>query len=425
MEKGPLTTDEDKYLRKIYYNPRNPGSYGGIDRLHRQVKKEASMNISKGRIKRWLAEQDVYTKFRPSRTKFPRIPIYASSIGYMWEADLADMNNYKKENNGNAYFLLCIDAFSKKIWTKPLKTKSGKEVAEAFEQIFSKTKPPQKLRTDKGTEFTNVYVQKIFNKYNIEFFTTQNETKSAIAERGIKTIKGRIMKIINASHSYVWIDDIQDVTESYNNSIHSSTKKIPNEVSEKDQAEIWDNLYEELPKHKDSDEKEKTLSTEPDIKLKDEIIKKEKKMNKKKKKKYIKNYKFKIGDQVRVSVLKGKFDREYSQKFTDEVFEIYDRFKRGDIAMYRIRDQNREPIKGVWYTQELQRVFVSPDKLWEIEKIVDTKTEGRGNKKRHMSLVKWNGWPKRFNTWIPTKEIQDVENPKQSTNHESGYKTNV
>lgn len=410
MEKGPLNAEQDKYLRKIYYNPSNPASYGGINRLYKHVKKDGRMRISKGRIKRWLAEQDVYTKFRPIRTEFKRLPIYSSSIGYQWEADLIDMNKYKKENENYTFILLCIDTFSKKVWTKPLKTKNGKEVAQAFDEIFKENKAPRNLRTDKGTEFRNSHVREVFDKYNVNFFTTQNETKCAIAERAVKTIKGKVIKMMAAANKHVWIDDLQDITLSYNNAVHSSTKMIPNKVSDDDQAEIWENLYEKYPPDWGDEE-----SPSKEEKIKSESSK----SSKKKRKRYFKKFKFKIGDQVRVSVLKGKFSREYSQRFTDEIFEVADRFMKNEIALYVLRDQNREPIEGVWYTEELQRVFTSPDKLWAIEEILDTKTEVKNRKKRQLSYVKWVGWPKAFNTWIPTSDIQDIENLKESTNQTS------
>ena len=61
-----------------------------------------------------------------------------------------------RSNSGYRYLLTVIDVFSKYAWIVPLKTKTGKEVAMAFQKLFSSTNTPtSRLWTDKGTEFYN------------------------------------------------------------------------------------------------------------------------------------------------------------------------------------------------------------------------------------------------------------------------------
>ena len=61
-------------------------------------------------------------------------------------------------------------------------------------------------------------------------------------------------------------------------------------------------------------------------------------------------------------------------------------------------------MHGTFYEQELQKVIVSENKEFKIEKIVDRKKVGR----KHMVLVKWLGWPDPFNSWVSEKVIVDV-----------------
>ena len=45
---------------------------------------------------------------------------------------------------------------SKYAWVVPLKNKTGKSLVEAFDHIFKQDERiPERLQTDKGTEFTN------------------------------------------------------------------------------------------------------------------------------------------------------------------------------------------------------------------------------------------------------------------------------
>ena len=64
-----------------------------------------------------------------------------------------DMNKFSDKNDGYKYVLLVIDTFSKYIWLRPLKNKTGNSVKRASENIFSEGRVPARIRTDKGMEF--------------------------------------------------------------------------------------------------------------------------------------------------------------------------------------------------------------------------------------------------------------------------------
>ena len=66
-------------------------------------------------------------------------------------------------------------------------------------------------------------------------------------------------------------------------------------------------------------------------------------------------FKFEVNDAVRLSIPKGTFDKGYVQKWTDEMFIIYERIPRSP-AIYKIKDRLNEPIDGFFYEYELQKV---------------------------------------------------------------------
>ena len=72
---------------------------------------------------------------------------------------LVIMDSLSKENNGYKYVLTVIDVLSKYAWVGPLKTKSGENLVKAFEKILKKGRKPEKLHSDKETEFTNKLFQ--------------------------------------------------------------------------------------------------------------------------------------------------------------------------------------------------------------------------------------------------------------------------
>ena len=82
------------------------------------------------------------------------------------------MQAFSKDNTGIKYLLTVIDIFSKFVWIVPLKRKTGQEVANAFSMIFKERKP-SKTWVDRGREFYNKDVQKLF-----ELYSTENVKKS-------------------------------------------------------------------------------------------------------------------------------------------------------------------------------------------------------------------------------------------------------
>ena len=79
------------------------------------------------------------------------------------------MDSLRKANNGYNYILTVIDVLSKYAWLEPMKTKPGENLVKAFEKICKKDRQPEKLHTDKGTEFTNRLFQKFLKDKNIVF----------------------------------------------------------------------------------------------------------------------------------------------------------------------------------------------------------------------------------------------------------------
>lgn len=80
-------------------------------------------------------------------------------------------------------------------------------------------------------------------------------------------------------------------------------------------------------------------------------------MNTKKRNKQ--TFKYKIGDDVRISQLKHHFQRDNQQKWTEEYFKVTQRYKRDGMPGYKIKDLTDEQIEGTFYESELQQVVKS------------------------------------------------------------------
>jgi len=103
-------------LKEIYYDPNDPGSYGGVEKLYRRAKEVGERNITRKDVKQFLTDQHSYSLHKPARRNFTRNPTYVKGIDQQWQPDLADMQGLKKENDHYGYIMTVIDVFSKKGW---------------------------------------------------------------------------------------------------------------------------------------------------------------------------------------------------------------------------------------------------------------------------------------------------------------------
>jgi transposase InsO family protein len=368
-----------KMEEKVYYDPANPGSFGGISPLVRALqqrkKKKNKGKPTRRRVIDWLSGQDTYTLHKPVRKRFPRNRYVVFGPNELWQADLNDMRGLSAHNDGYNYLLTVIDVFSKRLFVEPLKRKSGEEVAAAFERIFNSlhTVPPRCLQTDKGTEFIGAKVNRVFRDYHVKYVTTQNpDVKAAVVERVNRTLKSRMWRYLTYKNTYRYIDVLDKLVDAYNSSVHRSlgNRLRPIDVVKGDKRtvyRVWCHMYKgsnKIPKRRKP--------------------------------------KFKPGDTVRIAKEKGTFAKGYETNWSKELFTIDREFGSFPLPLYILKDLNKKPIVGRFYEHELQKVTVTPDRLYQIDKILDTK--GRGRSQRY--LVKWKGYGDEFNSWVPASEVK-------------------
>ncbi len=172
--------------------------------------------------------------------------VYGKDVQF--QADLVDMSAHSKENYNITFLLTCIDVFSKYAWARPLKNKTGKEVTKAFDSILKENRVPQKLQTDKGTEFFNKHFQQLMKKYNIHHFATASDVKASVIERFNRTLQDRSSRFLMAVNSKRYYDILQDLIDGYNASYHKSIKMRPLDVHKENEADVFNNLYGRMPK---------------------------------------------------------------------------------------------------------------------------------------------------------------------------------
>ena len=292
---------------------------------------------------------------KPSGRTFERNKVYAPEINSLWETDLAFVQVVAKENDRVNYLLVVIDVFAKYVWVRPMKNKTAHSLLEAFDSILSENGKPEKLRTDKGTEFLNETFQQYLKNKNIHFYTANNEPKASVVERVNRTLKSKLYRYFTAVNSLCYIDVLQDLVDSYNNTYHRSIGRAPATVIFVNFGTVRRKLYGEMN------------STAP------------------------KKFKFRVGDHVRLSLQKRLFKKRYKMNWTEEIFQITRQLSR-TLVVYTVQDLLEGLIEGTFCEEKLQKVKC-PD-IFRIEKVLKKCTK---NKKTEY-LVRWSGYRPDFDS---------------------------
>lgn len=246
-----------------------------------------------------------------------------------------------------------------------MKNKKAVSVVKAFKIIFKNTtRRPIRVQGDKGREFVNSWLKGFFKKHDITFNTTKNEVKCSIAERVIRTLKSRIFKFLYYKNSYRYIDALQSICNSYNNCYHKTIQMAPSAVNDSNVLEVYQNI------------RNKRVISNPAPKCK-------------------------VEDYVRISRYKGVFDKGYVPGWSEEIFKIKAAI-RSSPAVYKIVDLLDEDIDGSFYEHEIQKVIYDAQAIFAIEKIIDQRRVGGSRQ----VLVKWRGWPSKFNSWVDESTVQ-------------------
>ena len=311
-----------------------------------------------------------------------RRKVIVNDIDEIWAADLVDMQSFSKFNNGIKYLLMVIDVFSKYGWIVPLKSKTGVDVANALNKIFSNRRSPgfasserrcTKMWVDKGKEFYNKHVKAL----GIQLYSTENEEKSSVVERWNRTMKEKMFKYFSANNTKKYIDILDEMVNNYNNTKHSSVKMTPVEASDKkNKNRVWFNLYESKrpnlygSKRPNLNGKSRTNPVKP---------------------------KFSVGDKVRITKKKTVFEKGYTPRWTEEVFTA-SQIQYTDPPTYKISDHHGEETQSTFYEQEMQK---TNQEIFRIEKVI--------RKLKNKSFVKWYGYPESINSWVDNKELISLQ----------------
>ena len=173
---------------------------------------------------------------------------------------------------------------------------------------------------------------KYFKDNNVSIYYTNSHLKAVNIERFNRSLRELVMKEFVKNNKTVWYNILPNLSKTYNNRYHSTTKMKPIEVNEDnerftEQISYTYNKTNKIPKYK-------------------------------------------INDLVRISLKRRDvFDKPFGNiKWSKELFKIYD-INISDVIMYKLKDMNNEIIEGSFYEKELQKTKNTSGE-YIIEKII-------------------------------------------------------
>ena len=216
----------NEVLAKLYYSPTS--GLQSADKLYRKAKK-IDDKITMKMVKFFLSQQETaqITKQEKKRLVYDRIIAHRVNNGH--QADLLDMSKYKVANSNYKWILNIIDIYSRRAWAVAIKSKSAKDVAEAFENLYKDKKNiPEQITTDEGGEFLGA-VQDIFVKHNIEHwrYPPQHHNTLGIVERFNRTLRDMIRRYWASQKTKQWKPVLDSFIQNYNESYHRTIDAEP------------------------------------------------------------------------------------------------------------------------------------------------------------------------------------------------------
>jgi hypothetical protein len=309
----------DQDLSSLWYDLTSSASFAGLNKLHSAAKKQ-KLPYTKAEVKAWLLAQPSYAINYPKRYKFKRNKTLSYGINWLWQMDLAHTPDLKFASRNHVWLLVCVDVFSRKLFVRPMKNKSGQTVAQNLRDIFV-TDRCSLAQTDEGLEFYNKHVTQVFQEFNVAHYSVNSVMKASLCERAIRTLKSRIYKYITKyGNKRSYLEDLPMIVESINNTKHGSHGFAPNEVTLENQELVFEKLYPNFYKQR----KRVPL--------------------------------LKIGDKVRISKLRQVFAKGYRATYTKDVFTVSAVLSTRDPPVYRLKDADDTDILGVFYANELLKV---------------------------------------------------------------------
>jgi ribosomal protein L21E len=164
------------------------------------------------------------------KQKLTFFPIYSKVTGG-WQMDIWDQV-------GN-YFLVFLNINTKKAYAIPMTHKNKESVVQALNQWFSEVSDVRTITTDQEPAFLTEEVTRIFQSHSVQHFTTTDNDHHILGPIN------RLMRTLRDEHKHMFhtgkqvtSDQMPQLIDAYNKSVHATTGLHPDTMTYKQELEL-------------------------------------------------------------------------------------------------------------------------------------------------------------------------------------------
>ncbi|GFS30287.1 uncharacterized protein TNIN_120811 [Trichonephila inaurata madagascariensis] len=209
--------DDMERLKKLYYDLKEPGSFGGVKRLT-----EAN-GLKKSRVKSFISGENCYSFQFPVRYKFHRRKTIAYEVNELWQSGLVDLLKLSRLSKGYQYILTVIDIMLRYLRVYPIKYKKANTITKIFIKIFKENEIDVETETllpkfdiplynDDHADFVagfNANMKKIFIDPPLKTRLIARESIFFYHTYEIKLEEGDLLQQINSKLLDVGLNDVK------------------------------------------------------------------------------------------------------------------------------------------------------------------------------------------------------------------------
>ena len=209
-----ILTPVEKTLKTIYYDNLNFDNANVLYKKAKLLNKNVKLNDVKTFLKNQEATQLIAKQ--PVGKKLYK-PIYVNDE-YGYQMDLTFLPRYKYQNEDNYVLFTAININSRYAYAYYGKDKEEKTIIDMLDKFKKNALVINTITSDSGSEFISKAATKWFEDNEIKtFFVVGDSHKLGIVNRFHRTLKEKLLKYFLAYDTVKWIDVIDKIIKSYNN----------------------------------------------------------------------------------------------------------------------------------------------------------------------------------------------------------------
>ena len=381
---------EERKILESWKDPAVPGSFSGLQNFYRGLQEKGlTRGKTKSEVKDILEKDLFFATSRGLRRNFPKRKDLVFGLNERYEADLGDLGGRFKDLEGRVkgrYYLILIELFSRKLFCRALRDKSGPNVLAALKSIVEEDlKPPYQfegttLETDAGKEFLNGPCRRILESERVQHSISTAVHKARSVERANRSFKRVLVRYIETHARSTWEQAVNAVTDSLNRRYHRSLGMAPDQVVDH-QRQVHDRnrrLRPRMPFYQHLKE-ERRIEAGGAVKERGKT--------------------FKLGDSVVIPFPRSILDKESDRAFKYMVYTISHIGNEESPYLYTLEDGMGDRVKRLYYASELRKVSVPS--YFPISGVKETQMRGR----RKYYKVAWLDYPDKYDQWIPATDL--------------------